>query len=264
MVTGDSGVDAMTVDGPPDDVDGDGVKNVMDNCPNKANTNQANEDSDMFGDVCDPCPPFGGAADNMDSDGDGVGNSCDPSQTTGGNAIAMFTGFADTTVPPGASMAGNWTFTGGQAVIDNPQSQIAVLVWPQPTGPAETVMARFTITNMYQEPMGAGVVTQLDAASTRGIACWVFKPDAAQLGTLNLFSINDTSSQGPSSADTLMVNKSYRPDMTRRMSAYSCSESSAANNLNANFQIQPTNPQVGILAMAVSARVEWVLIVTGP
>jgi hypothetical protein len=37
------------------DTDGDTVCDVADNCPNDANTDQANGDSDPLGDVCDPC-----------------------------------------------------------------------------------------------------------------------------------------------------------------------------------------------------------------
>ena len=48
------------------DYDDDGVHNFDDNCPNTANTDQANLDGDAFGDVCD-----------SDIDGDGIDNSED-------------------------------------------------------------------------------------------------------------------------------------------------------------------------------------------
>ena len=38
------------------DVDGDGIKNAEDNCPNTANADQKDFDGDGFGDVCDPSP----------------------------------------------------------------------------------------------------------------------------------------------------------------------------------------------------------------
>lgn len=37
------------------DIDGDGVTNGMDNCPEVANSDQADQDADGHGDVCDPC-----------------------------------------------------------------------------------------------------------------------------------------------------------------------------------------------------------------
>jgi hypothetical protein len=40
----------------PDDLDGDGISNVMDNCPSTQNTDQANADGDARGDACDDCP----------------------------------------------------------------------------------------------------------------------------------------------------------------------------------------------------------------
>jgi len=38
------------------DIDGDGIKNADDNCPNTANTNQKDFDKDKVGDACDPNP----------------------------------------------------------------------------------------------------------------------------------------------------------------------------------------------------------------
>src|SRR4051794_24147079 len=56
-------VDVTSPDVPPDvitinDTDGDGIANQSDNCPDTPNADQANEDGDRFGDVCDPCPPI--------------------------------------------------------------------------------------------------------------------------------------------------------------------------------------------------------------
>ena len=81
------------------DGDGDGVNDVVDNCPRIANSFQEDFDGDGVGDVCDNCPAIsnplqedidgdgkGNACDNcpdiansdqMDSDGDGVGDLCD-------------------------------------------------------------------------------------------------------------------------------------------------------------------------------------------
>ncbi|UOY07003.1 thrombospondin type 3 repeat-containing protein [Muricauda sp. SCSIO 64092] len=49
------------------DNDGDGILEFFDNCPNNPNPNQADQDNDGIGDVCD-------TQDNRDSDGDGVEN----------------------------------------------------------------------------------------------------------------------------------------------------------------------------------------------
>lgn len=73
-----------------DDMDGDSVLDVNDNCPAAVNARQENNDGDAQGDVCDPDDDNDGiadAADNCallanadqaDNDGDGIGNVCDP------------------------------------------------------------------------------------------------------------------------------------------------------------------------------------------
>ena len=66
----------------PDDLDGDGILNDGDNCPNAWNPLQENHDDDARGDACDNCP----WADNQeqeDADEDGVGDACDPTPNSG-------------------------------------------------------------------------------------------------------------------------------------------------------------------------------------
>jgi hypothetical protein len=77
------------------DSDGDGIQNADDNCPNTANPDQADEDNDGIGDVCDEDTPGQGDPDNdgiitaedncptvanpgqEDGDNDEVGDACD-------------------------------------------------------------------------------------------------------------------------------------------------------------------------------------------
>ena len=75
---------APSVDG-----DGDGADDGTDNCPTMANADQADNDSDGQGDVCDADDDNDGAADTtdncetvtnpdqLDADGDGKGAACD-------------------------------------------------------------------------------------------------------------------------------------------------------------------------------------------
>ncbi|MEZ4403909.1 MAG: thrombospondin type 3 repeat-containing protein [Kofleriaceae bacterium] len=91
---GDDGVDAPTA---PDDGDGDGVRDTVDNCPEVANPAQHDEDGDATGDACDPCPQLaGGSASgpDADADGDGVGDGCDPRPNLAGDTLVMFEAFA--------------------------------------------------------------------------------------------------------------------------------------------------------------------------
>jgi hypothetical protein len=72
-----------------EDTDGDGVFNYQENCPNTANADQADQDNDGQGDVCDDdidddgilntddnCPLVAGENQN-DNDEDGLGDICD-------------------------------------------------------------------------------------------------------------------------------------------------------------------------------------------
>ena len=58
------------------DVDGDGIPNWQDNCPELYNPSQADADMDGLGDDCDNCPNTANS-DQVDRDGDGVGDLCD-------------------------------------------------------------------------------------------------------------------------------------------------------------------------------------------
>jgi Thrombospondin type 3 repeat len=96
-----------STDGPPNDVDNDGILNTADNCPSMGNMDQHDEDADGLGDVCDGCPHLANA-DQLDGDSDGVGDACDPRPATAGDTIARFISFhvipADVSTP-----LGSWT-----------------------------------------------------------------------------------------------------------------------------------------------------------
>lgn len=65
----------------PSDLDGDGVPDATDNCPNTPNPDQTDSDftvaaNDGFGDACDNCDLVYNP-DQTDTDGDGIGDICD-------------------------------------------------------------------------------------------------------------------------------------------------------------------------------------------
>jgi hypothetical protein len=81
---------------PVSDVDGDGIVDASDNCPNVYNPDQSDWDGDAIGDACDSNDGDGdgvsdgtdncsGASnpDQSDLDADGVGDACDPSPLPG-------------------------------------------------------------------------------------------------------------------------------------------------------------------------------------
>jgi hypothetical protein len=65
------GVAVLALDG-----DGDGVPDMLDNCPLVYNPGQEDTDGDRIGDACDNCPSVPNP-DQTDTDGDGVGDVCD-------------------------------------------------------------------------------------------------------------------------------------------------------------------------------------------
>jgi hypothetical protein len=59
------------------DWDGDGVANLVDNCPWIGNANQLDSDHDGIGDACDNCP-LAANHSQADQDADSLGDACDP------------------------------------------------------------------------------------------------------------------------------------------------------------------------------------------
>ena len=103
-----------------DDVDGDGLCELEDNCPAVANANQADGDGDGIGDVCDACPND----DTNDEDNDGVCQDVDncPSVANDTQADDNGDGFGDACVSPDADIAA--TAIIGQDVIIGPDATI--------------------------------------------------------------------------------------------------------------------------------------------
>src|SRR3954447_17436608 len=110
------GDDATTgPDANPDDLDGDGIANASDNCPNRANVDQHDEDSDAVGDACDNCPTIANANQRDTTEAaangqfpDGVGDACDLRPGLSGDKIAAAGLFADAAEASAFTGAG-WT-----------------------------------------------------------------------------------------------------------------------------------------------------------
>ena len=65
------------------DADGDGIPDDSDNCVNDPNADQADDDSDGVGNVCDAFP--NDPTDSVDSDGDGLGDNAEAANGTNPN-----------------------------------------------------------------------------------------------------------------------------------------------------------------------------------
>ena len=182
----DATVDA--IDGPPGDVDGDGIPNGADNCPSVANPLQENEDGDDRGDACDLCPHLAGTVPGTDGDddGDGIGNQCDP--RVGIDRRVVFLPFNDPAELQKLAIRGgsnSWTISGGRlhqndTSLATPQN----IVW---TGESITGDV-FVQGKLHIEALAAGAGTRLaavvgaydDSGTVDAYACGVRSPDAAQ------------------------------------------------------------------------------------
>lgn len=71
---------------PEPDVDGDGMPDSRDNCPDVPNTDQLDADGDGVGDACDNCPETQNP-DQADANGDGIGDACDPNPNPWGAGL---------------------------------------------------------------------------------------------------------------------------------------------------------------------------------
>ncbi|XP_078280015.1 cartilage oligomeric matrix protein [Rhinoraja longicauda] len=66
------------------DMDGDGIRNSLDNCERVPNQDQRDRDRDGVGDACDSCPNIANP-DQLDADQDLVGDSCDTNTDSDGD-----------------------------------------------------------------------------------------------------------------------------------------------------------------------------------
>jgi hypothetical protein len=119
----------------PGDRDGDGVPDDVDNCPDVANPDQANEDGDDRGDACDLCPHLAGTVPGTDDDDDhdGIGNQCDP--RVGPDQLIVFLPFNDPSELDhfeirGTAVKATWTISNGQLHSTDPSlATVEQLVW---------------------------------------------------------------------------------------------------------------------------------------
>lgn len=254
------GVDAAT-DGTPDvldafvDSDSDGIADSVDNCPMTPNTDQANEDGDKFGDVCDKCPIVNTGNVDPDGDSDGVGDGCDPNKTIPGEQIVVFEGFNGTSMPAGSTgFNGQWQFTNGQAKVNSTGGVQAKLVWPL-TGTKQTVYTRVSMTH-NGTPAYAGVTSVANSAV--GISC-VDHVDPTLTTNLQLTdgtSSNTAANSGftEGSADSLAL---VRNGSTN----WSCQR---VGGPTINSALNQGGLNIGLFAEEAVATFDYVMIVTSP
>jgi hypothetical protein len=263
----DAAIDA--VPDAPGDRDNDGVKDNVDNCPDQPNPDQADEDRDGLGDVCDPCPP---SPNNTDSDHDGVGDDCDPNPSTAGDHIALFEGFHHG-VPTGwTQTSGVWSAANDSVSTSSGLNGNSTLTHAT-FGDHETVYAGATLTATNgNAPYEIGVVDNFQPVTDVGIACAaVLTANNDPMPHTSIVEVQEVPT-GNSVARmplTWKVGDILTLVETRVSTSYHCLGYNASNNLSASAgatdnQSGGSSPQVGIGVVNGSGTFYWVLIVTSP
>jgi hypothetical protein len=246
----------------PGDLDCDGVPDGSDNCPTVANADQANEDGDRFGDVCDPCPPYVDADPVIDTDGDGVSDQCDPRPTTPGDKIVAFEGFAHG-VPAGWTATGTWAPDGSGNLVVTDATALAALIAFGIASDHETISTTVTVTDA-EPSIGFGVVT--DRVQGSGVWCEQAISLNGGLATnyLDLLyenvSVLDTTSDGVlTSSNELTL--AIRHDLTD----FDCTIANGSASLDGSgaVSVPGGSAAVGLLATGkATMSFRWVMIVS--
>lgn len=250
---------AIVPDGHLDDPDRDhdGIANDADNCPDVANPDQADEDGDGRGDICDPCPIAMDGPTLDDPDGDGVTGPCDPHPTTPGDRIALFEPFRGTAVPAGWTASGAWTFGGGQATLVASDG-VATLTTPFTHTTDMTVMASLTVDTIL--PSGARAFGPIVFFSpTGGVAC-----EFVRNGNGPKLTLFDTGS-GATLADTdTLFDAGQTSTLVEHRSGamYSCFD--GMTSVIGTDLTTSTNSQLGVRSKSVSGKVSWILVIQSP
>lgn len=190
---GASGPDAN-----PDDLDGDGLLNAADNCPQRYNVDQHDEDSDGVGDVCDNCPTIANTnqADTTETSvpyqlPDGVGDACDLRPGLAGDLLVAFYPFVDP-VRDASWTAGGW-IVGNDDATANGSAQWTSTRNPQ--GYGLMVRAQFDSIAWQPVPMGTAPTgrvslgTDGDAATSGGICALEADRDNDMLDELHVYEV---------------------------------------------------------------------------
>ncbi len=271
--TGESvAIDApvAAVDGAPDaandDLDGDGVLNDVDNCPTVYNPDQADEDGDHLGDVCDPCPP---SNDNTDTDGDGVADDCDPNPNTPGDKIVMFEGFGNG-IPASWAQQGNWNAFGGDVVANDTTGDLVGFGFPDPGFPNETLEAGMVMVaaNSSTDAQLVGVVMDY-GADGKGAECGALRDDTATppVPYLQIFETS-TAVNLDSNPWAFAIGEDLYLGLTHTDTTYACegfafNSGTDATAMGTYTNVEP-NPAIGVLAYRAKVRVHWLLVVQSP
>jgi len=244
------------------DSDGDGVIDDIDNCPELANPDQADEERDRVGDACDPCPI---ADDNADADADGLGDACDPNPTTPGDTLVSFAGFADG-LPPGWTASGLFNAGGGEGVAMAGDTASALVTFPSPASERVEIRAAATavaITANGQNLGAVNVVEQLAPGTDKAVACQLSRLSDGSQQQLRIFNTS-TSEIVNTGGHPFGVPGELELRLRRNGTQYLCHATSPALELGGTAALAPQDPRIGLRVRGAIATYHWVMIVASP
>jgi hypothetical protein len=245
-------------DGPANDVDGDGILNDVDDCPDDFDPKQFNEDGDRFGDVCDPCPPIANDTP-VDGDLDGVSDDCDPNPGAGGDKL--FEGFNEG-VPVGWIVFGAWTAGAGFVSVDVDNLNDAELGPPGAVDNRSTVVVGFTPTSANNGATGVGPM-HYTATPREGILCSIFQDGgqatrAAGIIDLDVDFILDESQYSWS------VNTTYTMKQLRRDNQYTCTIRDPQKVVGGSSGEVAATSNIEMFTRGISGRLLWLMYIDSP
>jgi hypothetical protein len=257
----DAAIDAPKGNG---DADGDGVRDVDDNCPTIANADQGNEDGDAWGDACDLCPPLAESA-RVDTDGDGVGDACDPNPTTAGDALVLFEGFHHG-LPQAWAMTGTWTADADSVVVTSATDLVSVLNVPAPgLGLHYALSTAATATAILGTGWRSMGLVLDDGGSSRAMACGALIDNGTSNSFVALFRPNITSHIADAPLTWSVGQRLVFEQQKLAAPTYQCRMVDPVGNLTViNGAYDLLARPIGLRTRSVSARYDWVMLISSP
>jgi hypothetical protein len=255
--------DAFQPDGPPGDVDADGIPNASDNCPMTSNADQGNEDGDPLGDKCDPCP-IDPTSPPSDPDNDGVSDSCDPRPATPGDTILVFEGF-HAGVPANWQVVGTTMKSGDDIVMVGAAGNYNALI-PPINGPTSgTISMKGKITATLGDFDAAFAVSMpFDPGAAHGIFCELYAPVAGSANnrSLDIYDSMPQATRG-SKAYGWQLNTTYTLSERRANNAYACT-ANGNDTVQGSTNSSPASNKAAVFTFGVTASIAWMLVVASP
>lgn len=245
------------------DVDSDGIPNARDFC-NATMGGGFDEDGDLLGDICDPCP-IARPPTAPDPDGDAVDAPCDPDSSTPGDSIVLFEGF-NNGMPEGWKTIGTWDFRGGEVIGTPPDPSTTA----QLTGPLTLITTKMAVLGSYridsvdmQATSSYVGITAIDKrpAGTSSIGCGGQRAGGADALLLD----TDTGASAKPFANLFDAASRYRVAQKVEGITAACSMIADAEQGAVTQNTGGTAPsESGVFVRGAVARFQYVLVVQRP